>query len=122
LRALLEHSVLNGKVYILTMNQKNVAPPTGTNNGLVRVSLAPYWHPLSAIDNFILSCGWTHDQEGFKAPEEWRAALSVNFGKGLHFSRDVAVRLCVQYHENAGIPFAPNTSSDVGNKKCGNNC
>jgi hypothetical protein len=75
--------------------------------------IAPDWHPLAAIDNFILACGWTHEQNGFKAPEGWRDALAVHFGAGLHFSREVAAKLCIQYHEKAGISFAPNDQNEL---------
>lgn len=69
------------------------------NNDTVSIKLAPQWHPLSQIDNFILACGWTHDDEGFVPPEKWRKAIASKFGGGLHWNRENAARFCVNYYE-----------------------
>lgn len=68
------------------------------------IGLANDSHPLSLIDNFILACGWTHEAEGFVAPERWRELIAVHHGRGRHWDRESAVRFCVRYHERCWLP------------------
>lgn len=70
-------------------------------------TLVPDYHPLAIIDQFILSCGWTNDGKGFIPPEEWREAIAIRHGGGLHWRREHAVQFCVKYHEQCGIPIKP---------------
>ena len=75
------------------------------------IALAADWHPLSAIDNFILACGWTHDGHGFIPPAEWVEPIRVSHGYGPHWRREYAVQFCIRYYERAShIPFISNTT------------
>jgi hypothetical protein len=71
------------------------------------IRLAPDWHPLAHIDQFILACGWTHDGEGFVCPEQWAEAIAIRHGRGKHWRREHAIQFCVRYHEQlSGFPLA----------------
>lgn len=67
--------------------------------------LAPDWHPLSLIDQFILSCGWTHDGRGFIAPPDWQAGLALQRGGtgAEHYPRETACAFCVRFHESRNV-------------------
>ncbi len=67
------------------------------------ITLAPEWHPLTMIDQFILDCGWTHTPEGFVPPEKWREPIAREHGGGLHWKREHAIQFCVRYHEVCGF-------------------
>lgn len=44
--------------------------------------IAPSWHPLNWIDEYLLSRGWTHNGKGWVAPESMQAAIQIRYGGG----------------------------------------
>lgn len=88
--------------------------PTVEQERLVRpVTLAPDWHPLNCIDEFILACGWTWEPGGFVPPESWVEKIAPRYGYGRHWSRTMAAQFCIQYYQegHAKIPW-PNVQSE----------
>ena len=61
--------------------------------------LAPAWHPLTLIDNMLQAAGWTHEPDGWVAPEAWQEAIAIRHGRGRHWSRENAIRFTVRYYE-----------------------
>jgi hypothetical protein len=86
----------------------NIPQDDAARNSLkASCELAPDWHPLAAIDQFILACGWTHDGKGFVPPLDWQEAIAIRHGGGIgkdasHWKREHAVQFCVRYHEQEG--------------------
>ena len=64
-----------------------------------RSVLVPEWHPLNAVDEFILASGWTRLGASFVPPESWREALEIRHPNYDSFPRDTAVLLCIAYWE-----------------------
>jgi hypothetical protein len=53
---------------------------------------------LEVIDGMLLSNGWTQDDIGWLAPEDFRSALAGHIGHG-HLSRSHAIAAQVQFDE-----------------------
>ena len=65
-----------------------------------KVMLAPDWHPVSCIDNFIFSLGWTWEPGGFVPPSGWTEKISIHYGRGRHWSRTLATQFCIQFYQD----------------------
>lgn len=69
--------------------------------------LAPSWHPLNIIDEYLLARGWTHVADGWIAPIEMQEAIQLRYGGGGGArSRAIAVSLQVSYDEHFCFPLA----------------
>lgn len=53
---------------------------------------------LEAVDEMLLASGWTRDDAGWLAPEDFRNALAAHIGYG-HASRSQAIAAQVQFDE-----------------------
>jgi hypothetical protein len=53
---------------------------------------------LEAADEMLLASGWTRDDIGWLAPEDFRSALADHLGHG-HLTRSQAVAAQVQFDE-----------------------
>ncbi|MEI6036154.1 MAG: hypothetical protein WCS65_17960 [Verrucomicrobiae bacterium] len=91
---------------------ENTNPKVGQSGDSVDASvrpvmLAPDWHPINCIDEFILACGWTWESGGFIPPESWVEKIAIRYGLGRHWSRCMAAQFCIQYYEegHAAIPW-----------------
>lgn len=62
-------------------------------------ALAPSWHPLAHIDEYLQVKGWTFEQgQGWLPPLEFRDAIAMHLGRG-HYSRGIAIHLQVRWDE-----------------------
>lgn len=61
--------------------------------------LAPSWHPLSHIDEYLLAKRWTFEEgKGWLPPLEFRDAIAMHLGRG-HYARGIAIHLQVRWDE-----------------------
>ena len=78
---------------------------------------APSWHPLSCVDEYLLSRGWTHNGVGWLAPASIQESIQIRYGGGggAH-SRAIAVSLQVSvdefYLHEASTRLAPPQESE----------
>jgi hypothetical protein len=56
----------------------------------ISLALAPDWHPLAWIDNYLLARGWTNDGAGWLPPERYRDEIAIVAGHG-RFRRGLAL-------------------------------
>jgi len=62
--------------------------------------IAPSWHPLNWIDEYLFARGWTHNGVGWVAPESMREAIQLRYGDGSGArSRAIAISLQVSVDE-----------------------
>lgn len=70
-----------------------------------QLEMAPDWHPLAWVDEWLLAAGWTPDgDKGFIPPREWREPIAIRYGHGKHYGRQMATCLTIAYYENRGKP------------------
>lgn len=73
--------------------------------------LAPSWHPLSHIDEYLHAKGWRFDQgQGWMPPREFRDAIAMQIGRG-HYSRGIAIHLQVRWDETHPVFWARDTAT-----------
>ena len=66
---------------------------------LAPIALAPTWHPLSHIDEYLQVKGWKFEQgHGWLPPQAFREAIGMQIGRG-HLSRGIAIHLQVRWDE-----------------------
>jgi hypothetical protein len=73
-------------------------------------TLAPSWHPLAQIDEYLLVKGWTFETgEGWLAPQQHRDAIAMHIGRG-HLRRGLAAHMQILWDETFPV-FPPRSTA-----------
>ena len=73
--------------------------------------LAPSWHPLNLIDEYLFARGWTHNGVGWVAPATMQEAIQMRYGGGSG-TRPRAIAISLQVSVDEQFSYATGNSNE----------